>query len=331
MFACTEKKRPQSDVKQMRLTIQLLPLLLLILLPLLQWAGYITSLLSILASLILILCVRTACVFLKLGNRQTDKRIILETISISHYVEKVRWAMDYINIPYEEEENSGILGILTLGRSVPQLKVPQADLVITNSADILRYLYGCHAGNPAREEFLRRTDEAAKWEQKFDLLGEHYRRFCYFTIFSAGNVAEYNQCVWGQYQPGVPGWQKQLLSILSPLFQLFVSTRLRVTEEEKDKSLEEARQICQEVDELLSDGREFLLSTVKPTYLDFHLASMLAIVITTPQYSGGVLTSRSVNYGASKEVIEEGERLKKTRTGKFVVKCFEEYRYVKLQ
>ena len=36
---------------------------------------------------------------------------------------KVRWAMDYMNIDYEEEENSGILGILTLGRSVPQLKV----------------------------------------------------------------------------------------------------------------------------------------------------------------------------------------------------------------
>ena len=43
---------------RMRLTIQLVPLLLLILLPLLQWAGYITSLLAILASLILILCVR---------------------------------------------------------------------------------------------------------------------------------------------------------------------------------------------------------------------------------------------------------------------------------
>ena len=54
---------------------------------------------------------------------------------------------------------SGILGIMALGRSVPQLKVnnmsdyfratfqiPQADLTITNSADILRYLYGCHAG-----------------------------------------------------------------------------------------------------------------------------------------------------------------------------------------
>ena len=81
----------------------------------------------------------------------------------------------------------------------------------------------------------------------------------------------------GFSKPGVPRWQKQLLSILSPLFQLFVSTRLRckgqewlhgadnnsvddkaklylcdqtsfrVTEEEKDKSLEEARKICQEV------------------------------------------------------------------------------------
>ena len=103
----------------------------------------------------------------------------------------------------------------------------------------------------------------------------------------------------------------------------------------------------QKVDELLSDGREFLLSTPRPTYLDFHLASMLAIVITTPEYSGGVLTSRcwhclmylesvifalnsakykydhfrqklrSVNYGASKEVIEEAERLKKTRWSHF--------------
>ena len=32
-------------------------------------------------------------------------------------------------------------------------------------------------GNAAKEEFLRRTDEAAAWEEKFDLLGEHYRRY----------------------------------------------------------------------------------------------------------------------------------------------------------
>ena len=34
-----------------------------------------------------------------------------------------------------------------------------------------------NTGNAAKEEFLRRTDEAAAWEEKFDLLGEHYRRY----------------------------------------------------------------------------------------------------------------------------------------------------------
>ena len=42
----------------MRLTVQLVPLLLLIILPFLQWAGYVTSLLGILAFLILVLLVR---------------------------------------------------------------------------------------------------------------------------------------------------------------------------------------------------------------------------------------------------------------------------------
>ena len=43
---------------RMRLTIQLVPLLLLILLPFLQWSGYVTSLLGILLSLLLILLAR---------------------------------------------------------------------------------------------------------------------------------------------------------------------------------------------------------------------------------------------------------------------------------
>ena len=43
----------------------------------------------------------------------------------------------------------------TLGRTVPQLKVPQAALTIGNSSDILRYLHGREAHRPAREAFLR--------------------------------------------------------------------------------------------------------------------------------------------------------------------------------
>ena len=68
----------------MRLTLQLLPLLLLLLLPFLGF-----SLLPLLLLLPCILLLRTVLVFYKLGERKKDERVILETISISHYVEKV--------------------------------------------------------------------------------------------------------------------------------------------------------------------------------------------------------------------------------------------------
>ena len=48
------------------------------------------------------------------------------------------------------------------------------------------------------------------------------------------------------------------------------------------------------MDELLSDGREFLLATPGPTFLDFHFCSMIAIVLSVPEYSGGVLSPRLV-------------------------------------
>ena len=44
-----------------------------------------------------------------LRSRDVDK-IVLESLPISHYVEKVRWCLDYIGQEYEEEQDVGILG-----------------------------------------------------------------------------------------------------------------------------------------------------------------------------------------------------------------------------
>ena len=72
-------------------------------------------------------------------------------------------------------------------------------------------------------------------------------RFCYYSIFTSGDVAAYNQCVWGKFQDTIPAWQRSVLAILAPVFQLFVSTRLAVTREEAERSLREATDICREV------------------------------------------------------------------------------------
>ena len=73
--------------------------------------------------------------------RYQDKRWIFETLPISHYVEKVRWCLDKAKISYEEEKDIGIFWILTTGRLVPTLKIPGLNISVSNSSDILKYLY----------------------------------------------------------------------------------------------------------------------------------------------------------------------------------------------
>ncbi len=39
-----------------------------------------------------------------LKRRGVDRRMILETICLSPYAEKVRWAMDMLGLDYQEEQ-----------------------------------------------------------------------------------------------------------------------------------------------------------------------------------------------------------------------------------
>ena len=51
-----------------------------------------------------------------------ENRMILESLPVSHYVDKVRWCLDKLGQPYEEESDVGILGVMILGRMVPALR-----------------------------------------------------------------------------------------------------------------------------------------------------------------------------------------------------------------
>jgi glutathione S-transferase len=120
-----------------------------------------------------------------LPSRRKDKRIILNTLPISHYVEKARWCLDKSGIQYEEEKDIGIFGVLTTGRMVPTLRVPGKNISISNSSDILRYLYGHLLGtDPDKAMFLKPTAESLEWESKFDKMGVDIRRYAYYHVMN---------------------------------------------------------------------------------------------------------------------------------------------------
>ena len=56
----------------------------------------------------------------RLGKKNFGPPVLL-AISMSRYVEKVRWSMQYLKIPFVEEQDIGLFGFFFLGRHVSEL------------------------------------------------------------------------------------------------------------------------------------------------------------------------------------------------------------------
>ena len=78
----------------------------------------------------------------------------------------------------------------------------------------------------------------------------------------------------------VPQWQKLLLRAVLPVLKPFVGKVLNLTPEAGRASMSKAREgTLREVEELLSDGRKFLLGTEGPTYVDVAFAALAAVLV----------------------------------------------------
>ena len=116
-------------------------------------------------------------------SRSEDKRIILNTLPVSHYVDKVRWCLDKANVAYEEEKDIGIFWVLTTGRLVPTLRIPGKPISISNSSDILKYLYGyVKSVDEERAKFLEPSPSFSELEEKIDLMGTQVRTYVYYHV-----------------------------------------------------------------------------------------------------------------------------------------------------
>ena len=109
----------------------------------------------------------------------------LETISVSHFVEKVRWCLDRLGVDYTEKATGGSLGAFFLGRTVPVLKFRSGAVrsAIGNSPEILRYLWGRYAAErPEQAAFLQPTAERIEFESRIDRCGTDLQVWVYFHL-----------------------------------------------------------------------------------------------------------------------------------------------------
>lgn len=243
----------------------------------------------------------------------------LITIPISHYVEKVKWALDRARLAYQEESYiPGLHALATLWlsqgrhRSTPLLL--DGDRVVPDSTAILHYL-----AQRYDQAWLYATGNALELEERFDTaLGPHTRRFLYHRLFdSAISLPQLFE------QPLVPQWQALLLAVIAPVVQASMVRELQITHSEADRSREIFEGEFDFVAGILSDGRQYLCGDAISA-ADITFAALAAPVLLPVEYGAKLPDTGSIP--RARELHRCVERYRSTPAGKFALRLYREQR-----
>jgi glutathione S-transferase len=206
----------------------------------------------------------------------------LHSITVSHYCEKVRWALTRLQISYSEENHLPGFHMLANfkrggSRTVPCLFTQEG--TIPDSTDILHWLDKQVA--PPLRLFPNGADreEVAALEQRFDLqLGPHTRRFIYFYLLQQPSLAQELLSQKG------PANERRLLPLLWPGLTVMMRKSMNITEAASQRSLAKITAEFDFADQLLSDGRAYFCGN-RFSAADLTFAALAAPVLAPAEYS----------------------------------------------
>ena len=253
----------------------------------------------------------------------------LETISASHFVEKVRWCLDRLGVDYREKPTGGALGAFFLGRTVPVLRFRTGAVrsSIGNSPEILRYLWGRYAvERGARADFLRPTGERLAFEAQVDRCGVDLQVWVYYHILSDRELTLH---AWGANNPAIPAWQRWLLKPLYPLLRFLIRKAFRVSASRHAASVEHIDTLLADVESRLEDGRHSILGGDEFNYSDLVFASIMGLWAMPPGYGGGKADAVRVDIERCPAAMQRevaSWRTRYPRSTAFIERLYEERR-----
>ena len=300
----------------------------LFLLPLIV-AGYGISLPGAIALVVLALLWRWAISLSVFITPAKIPELELETISASHYVEKVRWCMDRLGLDYVENPVGGTLGAFFLGRSVPLLKFRTGAVrsSIGNSSEILRYLWGRYSVQAGeRAVFLQADSERLALEKKIDHCGSNLQVWVYYHLLDHRDLT---LRAWGYHNPAIPAWQRWTLRLIFPLLRVLIRRAFRISAAHHARAVEHIDILLGEVDAALEDGRKSILGGDVINYSDITFAAIMGLGLQPEGFGGGkadtVIIERNEIPAAMREDIERwSERY--PRATSFIERLYREER-----
>jgi len=209
----------------------------------------------------------------------------LDSISASHFVEKIRWCMDRLGLDYTEAQSAGAVGVWFTGRTVPRLRIRTGAVQssIANSPEILRYLWG-HYAVDHDAAFLEPVAERIELEQAFDRYGRNLQVWVYYHVAQDKDLLLH---VWGVNSPLVPAWQRVVVRVARPLLVFLIRKSFRITQENYERAVERIETLLSDIDTRLADGRTSILGEERINYTDITFAALTGVWLMPKNYGAG--------------------------------------------
>lgn len=271
-----------------------------------------------------------------------DNRLpTLLTIGPSHYCEKARWALDYLNIEYQEEICTPIFNMIHnrkyKAKTLPILLID--DLILKDSTDILQYLdkkTGYGTLYPIDGDEKKQVEEL---EDLFDKdLGTHTRRWAYFYILEREDLMIDIFCL------GANPLEEAIFQTFFPIVKYMFKASMRINVQGAERSRSKIEQVFEKVENLLSDGRKYLTGD-KITAADITFSSLALPIILPNGYSfrqGDKANLSDDDLNREMEVVEEKiywidrvptimadevRAFRETKAGKFALEMYKNHRH----
>jgi glutathione S-transferase len=133
--------------------------------------------------------------------------LMLYQFPISHYCEKIRWALDYKGLPYTKNNLLPGFHARVVKKIAPKPDVPvimHDNRVVQNSSDIITYLDKTFPDNPLTPDVPEYQQQARQWESYVDEnVGPYIRLYCYYYFLDRPDLL---LPLFNQGQP----WHKKL-------------------------------------------------------------------------------------------------------------------------
>ncbi len=206
--------------------------------------------------------------------------LTLHQFPISHYCEKVRWALDYKGIDYQIKNHLPGLHSRTATRLASSSSLPilvHGDKVVQSSSDIITYLDSQFPQTPLTPENKALKPEALDWEKFADeQIGIAVRLICYNVLLDHPKV------VIPFFTHNGPWYGPLVMKVAFPKLSAVMRNKMMISAQTAAKANRQLSNALDKVNAQLQN-RPFLVGD-KFSRADLAVASLLAPLCKPKQY-----------------------------------------------